>query len=39
MREYVVLPKSTVEKPRELVKWVAKALEYASSLEPKAKKK
>jgi hypothetical protein len=39
MREYVVLPKSIVDKPREPAKWIAKALEQASLLEPKAKKK
>jgi TfoX/Sxy family transcriptional regulator of competence genes len=39
MREYVVLPGSTVEDGRALVQWMEKAREYARSLPPKAAKR
>ena len=38
MREYVVASPALVSKPAELSRWVAKALEYASSLKPKEKR-
>jgi TfoX/Sxy family transcriptional regulator of competence genes len=39
MREYVVVPVSIVHDPEKLGQWVSKALEYATSLQPKTKKK
>ncbi len=39
MREYVVVPASIVHDPEKLAPWVSKALDYATSLKPKTKKK
>lgn len=38
MREYVVVPHLLLSDPGKLSLWVAKALEYGSSLKPKAAK-
>ncbi|MGE0456160.1 MAG: TfoX/Sxy family protein [Vicinamibacteria bacterium] len=38
MREYVVLPGSLVEDPRELRKWVARGHAYVASLPPKQRR-
>ena len=37
MREYVVVPPSLISDRKKLASWVAKALEYGSSLKPKEK--
>lgn len=39
MREYVVVPPEFANKPTELKKWLGRAVAYAASLPPKAKKK
>ena len=38
MREYVVLPSAWREKPATLKKWVARSLDHAEALPPKASK-
>lgn len=37
MKEYVCVPKSMLKDRKELGSWIAKALEYGASLEPKSK--
>jgi TfoX/Sxy family transcriptional regulator of competence genes len=39
MKEYVSLPKSLMDNRKELKTWIAKALEYGTSLKPKSKPK
>jgi TfoX/Sxy family transcriptional regulator of competence genes len=39
MREYVAVPASIVHDPEKLGQWVSKALEYATLIQPKIKKK
>jgi TfoX/Sxy family transcriptional regulator of competence genes len=39
MREYVVVPRSLIERPRQLAPWVARALDYAAALPAKAKRR
>ncbi len=39
MREYVVAPPAMVARPKSLAPWIRRALDYARSVPPKAKKR